>query len=142
MAALSANRTNSRGQVHGRTIPIPIKSAAVIYDGALVCTDANGQALPGAHGTASLRFVGYAIRGGTGIADLSVQCVVERRGTRWLPHVGTAAVTMVGKLAYVMTDNEVTDDATASTNDYIVGKIIDVNVTDNLVLVDLEDRVA
>jgi hypothetical protein len=139
--ALTASRSLS-GKVDGRTAEIPIKNASVIFEGAIVAIDGNGQALPISHATASLRFAGIAIKGGTGNAGLTETCVVERRGTRWLPHQTTANVNMVGKLAYAFDDEKVHDDAGATTNDYIVGRIVAVNASTNMVEVDLNDRVA
>ncbi len=140
--ALSANR-NLKGKVQGRTRELVIKSGVVIYTGALVCCEAaTAQAILAAHGTANLKFMGVAIRGGTGNAGGTVTTIVESRGTRWLPHNGTAVVGDMGKLAYAFDDEKVETNAATTTNDYIVGKIVGVDTANNLVEVDLEDRVA
>lgn len=138
--ALTAARS-LRSKVDGRTAEYPIKDAAIIYEGALVCIDGNGQAVPAAHGTASLKWGGVAIRGGTGVADLSVKCVVERRGTRWLPFNATINANLLGQLVTAFDDEKV-DLAAATTNDYTVGKVVAVDTALSLVEVDLQDRVA
>lgn len=141
MAALSANRNTSHGHVFGRAFSAVIKTATQIWDGALVGFDANGDLLNMDHAVAGLKFAGYAIRGGLGAAS-GVNAVYERRGTRWLPHSGTAAASMKGKLAYAVNSSDATDDPATTTNDYIIGRILEVNTTSNEILVDLEDRVA
>lgn len=140
--ALSANR-NLKNKVNGRTAEYIIKSASVIYVGALVATEtATGKAVVASDvAAATATFAGIARIGGTGNAGGTVTCVVERRGTFWLPHNGTAAQTDVGKLACAVGDDKV-DIASATTNDMVVGKIVNVDITGNLVEVDLEDRVA
>ena len=76
------------------------------------------------------------------MAALTVTTIVERKGTRWLPHNGTAATSDMGKLAYAVDDEKVTTDASTTTNDYIVGRVVGVDTSGNKVEVDLEAGVA
>lgn len=136
--ALSANR-NLKGKVEGRTRELIITSGTLIYVGALVnVLLSTGKAVVGAD-TANHFFAGVAIRGGTGVADGSVTCIVECHGTRFLPHNGTAAQTDVGKMFCVVGDDKV-DLITAVTNEVIVGRCVGVDTANNLVEIDLSDR--
>lgn len=138
---LTADKTTSKGKVHGRTQEAIIADTVTMYRGALACFDTSGELIPLAHATANLKFAGVIIRGGLGVAAGTVIGVFERRGTRWLVHNGTAALGNKGKIAYGIDDEKVDDDETAPTNRYVIGKIVDVDVAGNLVEVDLEDRV-
>lgn len=136
--ALSANR-QLRGKVLARRKDAVIKSSSVLYDGALACFDSNNNLVPADDSTAAYKWAGVVIRGGTG--DGTLEGVVERRGTRWLPHSGTVTASMIGKLAYVVDDESVTDVApsTSGGEDHVVGRIIDCDTTNDEVEVDLED---
>lgn len=136
--ALSANR-QLKGKVDGRTRELIITNATVIYVGALVnIALSSGKAVVGAD-TASQVFGGIAITGGTGDSGGTVTCVVEIKGTRWVPHNGTAAQTDVGKLFCTVSDEKV-DLISAVTNDVIVGRCVNVDTINNLVEIDLIDK--
>jgi hypothetical protein len=138
--ALSAARTTSRGQVHGRTATDPVVSGSIIYDGALTAWNAAGTGfVPLDKTTTGLKFAGYAIRGGVGTAGDNA--VVERRGTRWLPHAGTATAAMVGGMAYGDSDEKVTDVPPSQSGgfDHVIGRIIDIDTATNEMKIDLED---
>ena len=140
--ALAANR-NLKNKVSGRTAEYIVKSASVIYVGAIVAVEiATGKLVVASDVAATTAtFAGIARTSGTGNAGGTVTVVVERRGTFWLPHAGTAAQTDVGKLACAVGDDTV-NIASATTNDMVVGKIVNVDIAGNLVEVDLEDRAA
>jgi hypothetical protein len=104
-------------------------------------TGATPATMEPAADTLNEKFAGVAIRGGTGNAGGTVLAVVERRGTRWFPYTGTVDGSELGLLAYVIDDEEVGLAADA-TNDIIVGRIVDYDITNNLLEVDLQDRVA
>lgn len=142
MADLTANR-NLKTKVSGRTRELIVKSGVTIYVGELVAFElATGKAVKAsdtAVGTAT--FAGYAKTSGTGDAGGTVTIVVEARGTVWLPHNGTAAQTDCGKLACA-TDGGNVNLSSVTTNDMVVGKIVNVDTAANTVEVDLEDRAA
>jgi len=136
MANLTQN-TSVSGRLDGRTAECLIANTVTLYEGELVCINATGFAVK-AVDTANFKFYGIAIKGGTGDGT-TVTCVVERRGTRWLPKASTAQADM-GKLAYVVDSGTV--GVSATTNIGNVGRIVGINTANNLVEVDLEDRVA
>ena len=139
MAALSANRVNTVHKIDARDVVIVIKNGVTVYEGSLVCVDANGVALPATSGTASLRFAGVCIRSdGAGNAGGTNVCVVRRRGS-YVFAKASAAATDLFLLAWASTDQDVV--SAAPGNAYIVGRIIRIVDSAN-VEVDLEDRVA
>lgn len=142
MADLTADR-NLKSKVYGRTRELIVKSAVAIYTGELVAFEiATGKAVKASDVAASTAtFAGIARTSGTGNAGGTVTVVVEARGTFWLPHAGTAAQTDCGKLACAV-DGGTVNIASATTNDMVVGKIVNVDTANNLVEVDLEDRAA
>lgn len=139
MTALTADRTDSRGKVHGRTQEGVIADGEVIYRGAIVHWNAAGFIVAGSD-TAGQIHAGVAIRGGTGNAGGTVVCVFERRGTRWFTKA-TPVIADLGDLA-MCEDDATVELAGTAVNDIVVGKIIDFDATLGQVEVDLEDRVA
>jgi hypothetical protein len=142
MADLTANR-NLKNKVSGRTAEYIVKNTIAIYVGELVAIEAaTGKAVKASDtAAATASFAGIARTSGTGDSAGTVTIVVERRGTFWLPHGGTPAQTDVGKVACAK-DGGAVDIASQTTNDMVVGKIVNVDTANSLLEVDLEDRVA
>jgi hypothetical protein len=127
--SLSASTQRSHSAHLPRIVPIPAKASAVIWSGAIVCTDAGGVAVPGAD-TAGLVPQGIAWRGidNTGGADGSIAASstaigsaryvdVDDRG-EWEFTV-SAGSPKVGLPAFVVDDDTVS--ANATTNSLKIG---------------------
>lgn len=110
-------------------LPLPVKASAVIYENAIVCTDANGVAVPGSD-TANLVPHGVAHTGydNTGGADGVVPADTNNFG--WLRYcqvdtVGewefavSAGSPKAGGSAFIVDDNTVS--ANATTNSLKIG---------------------
>lgn len=99
-----------------------------IYKGALVAVNSSGYAIPIAHGTASLKFVGVAnetIDNASGAAgDKSIN--VTKSGSFVFKAVSgfTPAIADIGKEVYANTDWEVQIATAGLTNQYKVGTIV------------------
>lgn len=141
MADLTKN-INLSGRLEGRTAECLIANGATIYEGSPVFINSSGFATAVTTDANTFKFFGFAIKGGTGDGS-TVTCVVERRGTRWYPKASVGQSDM-GKLAYITpTDNAVVQ-LSAPTNGgslFIAGRIMGIDTTNNLVEIDLEDRV-
>lgn len=139
--ALNENKTTSQGKVHGRTIEAVIADTSVVYDGAITAVNASGLALPIDDSTAGMKYLGVAIRGGTGVTAANVRCVVERRGTRRFKTT-TSTANWIGELAYAIDDEEVTITPPSLTGgeDHVVGRFIK-RISASIMEVDLEDRI-
>ena len=82
--ALTADRTDRQGKVHGRTQEAVILDTNVIFRGAMVVWNNSTPAtLEAATDAASKRFAGVAIRGGTGNAAGTVLVGIDRRVSRF-----------------------------------------------------------
>jgi hypothetical protein len=104
-----------------------------IYKGALVGVNSSGYALPMAHGTASLKFIGVAnetVDNSAGSAgDKSIS--VTKNGALVMKAVSgyTPALADLGKEAYANTDWEVQIATAGLTNQYKVGTIVGIETT-------------
>lgn len=108
-------------------------AAAKIFKGGLVAVNASGFALPAAHGTANLKFVGVAnettddAAGAAGDKTMPVTksgCFVFRAASGYAP-----AAADIGKEVYANTDWEVQIATAGLTNQYKVGTIVGVETT-------------
>lgn len=122
--ALSADKI-IRKRGHG--IPIrrayKMKASTTIYKGAIVMTDTNGLAVPGAD-TAAFSTVGIATN--QQVSDASnAQYIVVECGYEFLLDVG-AGITQadVGFKCTAVDDSSVSD-AGATTNDIVVGTVVE-----------------
>lgn len=130
MTALAKNAQRSHKLHNLRLVALPVKAAETIFAGALVCTDANGLAVPGAD-AAALTFQGVAYRGfdnaegANGVVDGSHgsvrYCEVEQNGP-WSFAVD-GATPKAGQDAFLVDDNTVSADAT--TNSIKVGRFVE-----------------
>lgn len=107
MVALIADRNTPRSD--GELIDIPVKAAATIWAGSIVCINAAGLAVPGATAT-TLTAVGRAERRVTNSgADGSVTVPVRRGAFRFANSAAGDAVTLAdyGKQVFVVDDQTV-----------------------------------
>ncbi len=106
-----------------------------IYKGALVGVNASGHAVPMAHGTASLKFIGVANEtvdnstGGAGDRPI----LITKAGSFVMKAVSgfTPALVDLGKEVYANTDWEVQIATAGLTNQYKVGTIVGIESTSN-----------
>lgn len=104
-----------------------------IYKGALVSLNSSGYAIPIAHGTASLKFIGVANEtidnSGGSPGDKTVN--VTKSGSFVMKAVSgfTPAIGDLGKEAYANTDWEVQIATAGLTNQYKIGTITGVETT-------------
>lgn len=125
MTALAQDVQRSTRVVDTPLLALPVAAATAIYTGALVATNASGEAVPAAD-TAGLTVVGPARRGydnsggsaGTLGAAPARYCEVE---TEAIVEVAAGGTPVVGATAYAVDDNTVTADDTAVTNDIPAG---------------------
>ena len=121
MAALTENRnTPSRT---GDSVQLTVKDAVVIYAGALVSVDANGEAVA-ASDTAAEVVVGRAAQMVDNADDGEV--VDVDRGVFRLENGGTFTQADIGALAYVV-DDQTAGKAGDVTNSIIAGRVVDVD---------------
>jgi len=103
-----------------------------IYKGALVGVNAAGFAVPMAHATASLKFIGIAnetVDNSAGAAG-DKQITVTKTGSFVVKPTGfTAAQADIGKEAYANTDWEIQIATAGLTNSYKVGTIVSLETT-------------
>ena len=121
MAALTSDRNTDYSL--GDLLAIPVAAGGRIFAGALVCTGADGYAVPAAD-TAGLTFEGVATAQAdnrTGDAgDVSV--VVRRRGRYKLNYRGALTQASMAARVYAADDHTV-DAANGVANDVQVGRI-------------------
>lgn len=142
MADATSNK-NITGRLEGRTAENLIANGVTIYEGTPVFINNTGFCTAVTTDANTFKFFGFAIKGGTGDGS-TVTCVVERRGTRWYPKASVVQSDM-GKLAYITPADNATCQITAPTTGgalFVAGRIVGVDTTNNLVEIDLEDRVA
>jgi hypothetical protein len=103
------------------------QSNVKIYKGALVAVNSSGYAIPIAHGTASLKFVGVAnetIDNASGSAgDKSINLTKSGSFVFKAASGFTPAIADIGKEVYANTDWEVQISTGGLTNQYKVGTI-------------------
>ena len=127
MAALTQGRNTPRKD--GGRFSDPVAAGAVIYEGALVCLDASGNAVPGATAT-TLTARGVAIRraDNTGGAAGAIRVDVDATPARFANSAGADEITRadIGATAYVVDDQTVAKTNGTSTRS-AAGTIIDVD---------------
>lgn len=99
-----------------------------VWKGALVGVNASGHAVPMAHGTANLRFVGVAnetVDNTAGPAGQRSVNVTKSGSFVFQPQTGfTPAITDLGREVFAFTDNDVQVATTGLTSQYRVGTIV------------------
>lgn len=106
MTALSAAREAPR--MDGDLVSIGVAASSSVYKGGLACFNTSGYLVAGAN-TAGLRFAGVAYENGieSTAVNAAVAARVWRKGS-FLFAVASAAVTDVGKRAYISDDQTIT----------------------------------
>ena len=135
MTALAKNRGDV-GTALGATARMPIEAGETIYNGAIVCLDADGYVLPGAD-TAGFIFLGVAqeemdnASGADGAEDVLVSIgghlltCVHAAGSQTQANVGDEAT---------IEDDQTVDVAANTTNDIACGRILKVNSATEVVV--------
>ena len=108
---------------NGSLVSLTVKDAEIIYAGAIVCVDTNGEAL-NADDTASLKVVGRA-ESTVDNTDDGEAITVGRAVYNW-DNGGSFTAADIGSKAYVQ-DNQTVTTAAAASNDVVVGYIVDVD---------------
>lgn len=148
MAALT-KEFDAGWQVMDGTFNVNQKGGVKVWAGSIVCADANGFAVPAAD-TVNYKVLGRAqmtsdtsasgpngaLADGVGSFDYAVG-VFEYNNP-----AGANSLTQadVGKLAYVLSDNEVAR-AAGTTNSIIAGTVVAVNVTTHIATIDVRKKV-
>lgn len=125
MSALAADR-NTPFKKKGNAFRMKVKASTTIYDGALVAvTSGTGYAIPAAD-TASLIVMGVASSKGDNSAgaDGAVEIDVETGVFKF--DVSSVTIANVGQNA-TMVDDHTVGVAAGTTNDIVVGKILDID---------------
>jgi hypothetical protein len=107
-----------------------IAASTTIYKGALVAVNSSGYAIPIAHGTASLKFIGIAeetVTNSGSNGDASIR--ISKAGSGVYADSQSATQADIGKEVYASTDNEVQAVTTGLTNQYKVGTLIALETT-------------
>lgn len=136
MTALSADRNTLYADP--RVEAYPVATDTTIYKGSLVMLNSSGYAIPGAD-TASCVFVGVAqeqVVVASGADNGSKYVKVMRQGCYRFGYGGTAAITDIGTMVYLV-DDQTVNVAASTTNDIPCGKITQVNTTANVVWIDI-----
>lgn len=126
-------------------LPVSLKQkgAVKIWNGTIVCVDANGLAIPGAD-TAGIRAMGRASETSdtAGIADAVNSCEALIGVCEFNNPAGANSLTQVdvGKLAYVLTDQDICR-AAGTVNSVIAGKVLSVDVTNAKATIDFRQKV-
>lgn len=121
MTALTENRYTKHRD--GLVTAHPVKAAAHIFKGSLVCADSTGYAVPGAD-SAGLTFLGVALEeadnGAGASGDLLVR--VQTSGVLSFSKSGTITQADLGAALYIVDDQTVGLSAT-TTNDIACGRL-------------------
>lgn len=147
MAALTKERDTPTSH-YDFPVSLKMKGNTKILNGALVSTDATGFAVPAAD-TANTQCVGRAnatvdttAAGPNGLlADGAVEIEVLVGICEYNNPAGANSLTQVdvGKLAYVLSDNELAR-AAGTTNSRIAGRVVRVDVTNAKATIDLRQH--
>ena len=121
MAALTQERNTPFS--FGESLLIPAKAAEVIFAGALVARDANGEAVNAAD-TADLKVLGRCEETVDNTND--GKYVKIKRGPFWFDNDGNITNAHLGLNATVL-DNQTVSLASVTTNDVVAGKILAVD---------------
>lgn len=119
MSALSANRDSKHKE--GVLVRYPVKTGVTIYKGGLVCTDSTGYAKPGADASGNIPLgVAFESADNSAGADGALYVKVWKSGSFEFAK-GSAAITDVGDLMYIVDDQTV---AATTTNSIKAGYCI------------------
>lgn len=122
LAALAADKAVT--QSASELLSLAVSAGEMIYNGALVCVDSDGYAVPAAD-TAGYVFMGVATQqaDNSSGADGAVNVTIKRCG-RFLLGWNGAGLTQaaVGNLAYAV-DDQTVDAPDDTTNDVLIGQI-------------------
>lgn len=127
MAAASADRDAKRSD--GLLKRHPVAETTTLYKGTLVGTDAAGYLANMAHGTNNLKFAGVTFEAANNAAGSNGDkfCRVQNEGEyEFVYNGGDATQALVGKVVYAVDNQTVDEDASVTTYDYPVGKIVEV----------------
>ena len=121
MSALTADRNTEYSL--GDLLSIPVAASTEVFAGSLVCSDADGYAVPAAD-TAGLTFEGVATAraDNSSGADGDISIVVRRRGRYKFDYQGWLTQAAMGSQIYAV-DDQTVDAANGTTNDVLVGVI-------------------
>lgn len=110
----------------GEEIAVPVDDGDIIYAGALVCVNAGGYAVP-ASDTSGLKFVGVAREraDNSAGADGAISVLVRRKGVFKMA-LGSAITQASLGADVCAVDDQTVDLASATTNDIVVGKIVEI----------------
>jgi hypothetical protein len=141
MAALTKERDTPTSH-HDYPISLKVKGGVKILNGAMVSTDATGFAIPAAD-TASTQCIGRANAtvDNTGGADGALEVEVLVGICEYNNPAGANQLTQVdvGKLAFVLTDNELIRTA-GTVNARIAGRVVRVDVTNAKATIDMRQH--
>lgn len=123
MADATASREDFQSM--GDRIPAKMKGSTTLYAGTLVMADANGWAIKAADTSACL-FLGVAMETKTNSSatDGAAEIVLATEGTFEFEFSGTATQAVVGDPCCAV-DNQTVALAATTTNDVLVGKIVE-----------------
>jgi len=121
MTALTSDRNTQYSL--GDLLSIPVAADTQIFAGSLVCSNADGYAVPAADAS-GYKFEGVATAGvdNTGGSDGDLQVVVRRRGRFRLDSASSLDQSALGANVYVADDHTVAA-ASDVTNDILVGVV-------------------
>lgn len=119
--AAAANRMTRRGTA--KQVNIPMAAATTIFQGAIVCIDAGGNAVAGAD-TAGLQVAGVAHESKVNSGAAGVKSILVDYDDEWLFTASSITQAMLGDLMCIVDDNTV-DDAAGPTNDIAVGRLME-----------------
>ena len=119
----------------GNLVSLTVKDAEVIYAGAIVCVDTNGEAINATTNVATVKVVGRA-ESTVDNTDDGKTITIGRGVYRW-DNGGSFTAANIGDKAYVK-DNQTVTTAALAAIDIVVGYIVDVDSSG--VWVDVADR--
>lgn len=125
MAAATADRETQRSD--GVLKAIPVAASTTIYKGTLVGTNAGGY-LVSMSDAANLNFQGVALEkiDNSAGANGALSCRVDKAGEHEFVYTGgDASQAKVGLAVYCQDNQSVDEDAILTTNDYLVGTIVE-----------------
>ena len=125
---------------NGRAISLPVKAATIIYAGALVAINADGNALPAAD-TAGLTVVGVATESVDNSAGAAGDLDIEVKTGMVVAMNGTLTAEDIGRTAWVRDDNTV-GALSETTNAVRAGQVFDADGTTVWVMVEPVERQA
>lgn len=122
MAATTTDRNTPALYIQRELSPVPLATGAVIPAGVIVCLNAAGEAVNGSDTAGLIAWGRSAHRADQTAGDTQIVC--ERGVFLWGNNAGAIVAADVGKLAFIVDNQTVTDAAT--TNNIGVGYIEEV----------------